>query len=67
MLFTPADFNSRVEDQLISWIVCDCEQHGRSVAGLSEAHWLGGDSMTGNWNHSHREYVITLLNSLEQC
>ena len=52
MLFTPTAFNCRVEDQLISWIVCDCEQHGWPVPGLSEGHWLGGDSMTGNWNAS---------------
>ena len=65
MLFTPTGFNCRVEDQLISWIVCDCEQHGWPVRGLSEGHWLGRDSMTGNWNQS--EQVITLLNSLEQC
>ena len=44
MLFTPTGINGRVEDQLISWIVCDCEQHGWPVAGLSEGHWLGGDS-----------------------
>ena len=52
MLFTPP---GGVEDQLISWIVCDCEQHGWPVAGLSEGHWLGGGFVTGNWNHSHRE------------